>query len=284
MEGRAAAGGSRLNPLFRVAGLEMTRIWHCFGNYTHRVDLWTIQRMLRASRTNVLPINTHRLSAASRRDGLEIGFGGVTVDQLRETRSLDGMVSMLNINHQTTAAAAVAKTSLAYELTGEPVVKLEVLNGDLRTSNDAQLIEAVRELRRALPQLIVMPLVSNDWTSAERLVDLGCPLLRVMGSAIGSGRGIADVDTFARVCTLPVPVVLDGGVARSSDFAVARAAGAQGCLINSALFAGTAPPDVALRAFVRACAPVFAEKHDRSSTAPSSFSLASSGAPAKGTA
>src|SRR5438477_11994713 len=110
----------KLNPLFRVAGLEMTRIWHCFGNYTHRVDLWTIQRMLRASGTNVLPINTHRLSAASRRDGLEIGFGRVTVDQLRAARPLDGMVVMLNIKPQTTAAAAVAQTRLAYDLTGEP--------------------------------------------------------------------------------------------------------------------------------------------------------------------
>jgi thiazole synthase len=252
-----AASGARLNPLFRVAGLEMTRIWHCFGNYMHRVDLWTIQRMLRASRTNVLPINTHRLSATSRRDGLEIGFGGVTVDQLRDTRPLDGMVVMLNINHQTTAAAAVAKTCLAYDLTGEAAVKLEVLNGDLRTSNDEELIEAVRELRRTLPPLILMPLVSNNWASAQRLVELGCPLLRVMGSAIGSGRGIADLDTFTRICALPVPVVLDGGVAQAEDFAVARAAGAQGCLINSALFAGTAPPDLALRSFVRACAQSF---------------------------
>ena len=105
-----------------------------------------IQRMLRASGTNVLPINTHRLSAASRRDGLEIGFGGVTVDQLRAARPLDGMVVMLNINHQTTAAAAVAQTRLAYDLTGEPVVKLEVLNPDLRTSNDEQLIDAVSQV------------------------------------------------------------------------------------------------------------------------------------------
>jgi thiazole synthase len=259
-----AATISALNPLFRVAGLDMTRIWHCFGNYTHRVDLWTIQRMLRASGTNVLPINTHRLSATSQRDGLEIGFGGVTVDELRARRPLDGMVLMLNINHQTTAAAAVAKTELAYDVTGEVVVKLEVLNHDLRTSNDDQLIAAVRELRRTLPQLILMPLVSNNWVSAQRLVELGCPLLRVMGSDIGSGRGVIDRETFRRVCTLPVPVVLDGGVARAADFAIAHAAGAQGCLINSALFAGSAAPEVVLRAFVRACAPVIADKHEQS--------------------
>jgi thiazole synthase len=249
-----AAARSPLNPVFRVASLEMTRIWHCFGNYAHRVDLWTIQRMLRASGTNVLPINTHRLSRASLRHGLEVGFGGVTVDELCEQRSLDGMIVMLNINHQTTASEAIAKTELAYELTGEPVVKLEVLNQDLRTSNDERLVEAVRELRRVLPQLILMPLVSNNWVSADRLVQLGCPLLRVMGSDIGSGGGIIDRETFSRICELPVPVVLDGGVATAADFAIARAAGAEGCLINSALFAGSAPPDIVLRAFVRGCA------------------------------
>jgi len=258
MQDRPTATASTLNPSFRVAGLDMTRIWHCFGNYSHRVDLWTIQRMLRASGTNVLPINTHRLSRASLRGGLEIGFGGVTVDELHEKESFEGMVLMLNINHQTTAADAVAKTSLAYELTGERVVKLEVLSRDFRTSNDDQLVEAVRELRRLLPELVLMPLVSNNWISAQRLVELGCPLLRVMGSDIGSGRGIIDPETFGRICTLPVPVVLDGGVATAPDFATAYAAGAQGCLINSALFAGSAPPDVVLRAFVRDCASIIA--------------------------
>jgi thiazole synthase len=94
--------------------------------------------------------------------------------------------------------------------------------------------------------------------SSQRLVELGCPLLRVMGSDIGSGRGIVDRDMFGRVCTLPVPIVLDGGVATAADFASAFAAGAQGCLINSALFAGPAPPDVILRTFVRTCASVIA--------------------------
>lgn len=264
-----------LNPLFNVAGLEMSRIWHCFGNYMHKVDLWTIQRMLNASGTNVLPINTHRLTPALGRDGLEVGFSGVTIDRLGEARSLAEFVLMLNINHQVSAAAAVAKTQLAHELTSETIVKLEVLNGDLRTSNDAQLIEAVRELRRTMPHLILMPLLSNNVDTARRLIDLGCPLLRVMGGAIGSGAGIVDREEFARVCALPVPVVLDGGVSQAADFAVAHAAGAQGCLINSALFSGAAPPDVVLSTFVRTCAPLLASFEPTPATTSSTFTLAS---------
>lgn len=262
---------------FRVAGLQMKRIWHCFGNYMHHVDLWTVQRMLRASGTNVLPINTHRLTSTNLEDGLEIGFGGVTLARLREARSLDGLVLMLNINHQTSARAAVAKTELAHRLTNQRVLKLEVLNEDLRTSNDAQLIEAVRELRRCMPELIVMPLLSNDLAVAQQLVELGCPLLRVMGSGIGSGRGITDPEVFARICRLPVPVVLDGGVATAADFAGAWAAGAQGCLINSALFATSTAPDEVLETFARDCERII----DSAAPAPISGRLASNCRPTR---
>src|SRR4029077_10638423 len=143
------------NGSFPVAGFRMTRIWHCFGNYMHRVDVWTVQRMLRASGTNVVPINTHRLNSSALREGLEIGFGGVTLDLLRETGVLEHMTLMLNINHQTSATAAVEKTALAHRLTGECVVKLEVLNSDLRTSNDEELIQAVSQLRKLMPQMIL---------------------------------------------------------------------------------------------------------------------------------
>ena len=239
-----------VNPLFDVAGIRMTRIWHCFGNYMHRVDIETILAMLSASRTNVLPINTHLLDDANGRRGLQIGFGGVQFDELAKRTGMDDMVIMLNINHQTSAQAAIEKTRLAYALTGERVVKLEVLNADLRTSNNAELIEAVRHLRNSLPELIIMPLLLNDLASAKTLIELGCPLLRVMGSGIGDGQGIIDSREFEQICALPVPVVLDGGVRDARDYAHAHRLGAAGCLINSALFAEGAGPEKRLAEFL----------------------------------
>jgi thiazole synthase len=228
----------------------MSRIWHCFGNTMHRVDLATALAMLAASRSNVLPVNTHLLDEASGRQGLLVGFGGVRFDELAPRLPMDEMVVMLNINHQTSARAAIEKTLLAHALTGERIVKLEVLNADMRTSNDAALIDAVRHLRQALPELIIMPLLHNDHTSAQTLVDLGCPLLRVMGSGIGEGAGIRDEQAFARICTLPAPVVLDGGVRDARDYAHAHRLGAVGCLINSALFDGGATPQARLAQFL----------------------------------
>jgi thiazole synthase len=245
------------NPTFQVAGLNMSRIWHCFGNYMHQVDLNTVLNMLAASQTNVLPINTHKLSESSGKNGLHIGFGDVQLNALAASTHIDQMILMLNINHQQSAQAAIHKTKLAHALTGELVVKLEVLNADLKTSNDNELIEAAKKLREDLPALILMPLISNDYQTASTLVNLGCPLLRVMGSAIGDAQGILDATSFAKICNLPVPVFLDGGVRNASDFAHAQQLGAQGCLVNSALFAPGLVPEQALAEFLLQSQSVF---------------------------
>lgn len=228
----------------------MTRIWHCFGNYGHRAGMETIVAMLSASQTNVIPVNTHLLDRVTGRRGLHIGFGGVEFDGLAEQVSMDGRVIMLNINHQTSAQAAIEKTQYAYGLTGERVVKLEVLNADMRTSNNAALIEAVKQLSKMLPELILMPLLHNDYASAEILFELGCPLLRVMGSGIGDRQGITDTETFEKICSLPVPIVLDGGVRDAEDYACAHRLGAAGCLVNSALFMDGAVPEIQLAKFL----------------------------------
>lgn len=240
------------NPTFTVAGLAMSRVWHCFGNYMHSVDLPTVIAMIGASKTNVLPINTHLLSKNSGQRGLKIGFGEVYFEGMNSVAAFEKMMPMLNINHQITAQAAIEKTRLAVEMTNIKLIKLEVLNDDLKTSNDVALIQAVAALKHTHPDLIIMPLLSNNFVVAADLVELGCPLLRVMGSPIGSGAGIIDAATFERICTLPVPIVLDGGVRNAADLKQAIELGAQGCLINSALFMDKRAPQIVLSEFMQA--------------------------------
>jgi thiazole synthase len=238
------------NPIFCCNGLEMTRVWHCFGNHMHQVNLQTILNMLSASKTNVLPINTNSLSHTNGRDGLIIGFGSVHFDQFALAYDVNQLIIMLNINHQTTMQAAVDKTLLATGLTGESVIKLEVLNDDLITSNNSQLIKAVEQLNKHNNNLIIMPLLSCNLDDAKRLIDLGCPLLRVMGSSIGSGSGILDIHQFEQICKLGMPIVLDGGVASADDFILATKLGAQGCLVNSMLFGKPTLPEENLKKFM----------------------------------
>jgi thiazole synthase len=216
-----------------------------------------VMRLLDASKTNVLPINTHRLDASRKRDALEHGFAGATYDGLQGQRDLSAYVKMLNINLRTTAAAAVEAAKIAFSMTGERVLKLEVLEPRLRESRDFAVVEAARVLKAWEPSLIILPLLSTEPEAARAAVDAGCPLLRVMGSAIGSRAGITDERGFAEICSLPVPVVLDGGVGQVSHLERAFTIGAQGVLVNSVLFDdGRRPVDV-LTEFAQAASRIF---------------------------
>jgi hypothetical protein len=141
---------------------------------------------------------------------LEHGFAGVTYDGLQDQRDVSGYVKMLNINLRTSATAAIEAAKVAFSMASEPVFKLEVL-----------------EPGCAEPSLVILPLLSTNPDVARAAVDAGCPLLRIMGSAIGARAGIADEPGFAEICSLPVPVVLfDDGrdpAAVVSEFAQAAA-------------------------------------------------------------
>ena len=222
----------------RIGGVTVDYFWHCFGTERHRASRETVLAMMAAADNGVLPINTHALDAARRRENLEIGFAGVSYDSLAVGRDLSHYTKMLNINLRTSAQAAVRTAKLAVEMTGERVLKLEVLNEDLRGANDARTLDAAAELRAFDDELVVLPLLSNDRAAVKEAVAIGCPLVRVMGSPISSGRGIDDPDAFAEICAGPVPVILDGGIGVPEHIHTAARLGAAGVLVNSVLFDG----------------------------------------------
>jgi thiazole synthase len=230
--------------------MNLSSIWHCFGNYMHKVDLNQVQKMLIASGSNVIPINTHNLNGEMDRDSLLVGFGDVTFDRLSSSIDISKYYLFANINHQTNTEAAVEKTLLSVDMLDISIVKLEVLTDDLKSSNDSALIDAVSILHSRRPDLCIMPLHSNDPIVAAELASAGCPLLRVMGGPIGSGVGIADEDAFASCCSLGIPVVLDGGVGHVAHYLRAHELGASGCLVNSMLFETEREPYQELGDFV----------------------------------
>ena len=235
-----------------VSGVVLDRFWHCFGTEKHRAPMDLIIQLLHTSDTNVLPINTHHLDDRRERSALEHGFAGATYDALGERMDLSRYVKMLNINLRTTADAAVQAAKIAVDMTGERVLKLEVLQPRLRQSHDHDVVEAARRLIAWEPSLVVLPLMSCCVDTAKAAVDAGCPLLRVMGSPISSGNGIAAESVFAEICSLPIPVVLDGGVGQTTDIERAIALGADGVLINSVLFETGRPPVAVMAEFAAA--------------------------------
>jgi thiazole synthase len=128
--------------------------------------------------------------------------------------------------------------------------KIECLVSDGTRSLDEEVIHAAKVLREEYPSMVVAPLISANFRVARILADIGCDVLRVSGSAIGSRKGIEDRESFQSICKLGLPVMLDGGVGGAKDWRIAERLGASGILINSALFTGTAPPHVLLERFV----------------------------------
>jgi hypothetical protein len=227
-------------------GETVNSLWHCFGVKHEVVDLNTAVAMLHASHTALLPINCHRIDEAKPVYGAGtygvplIGHGDVTWEDFKPFSDSISLVPCLNINLQTSVEDAVKRARRARELTGIDLLKLEVLTDDLTDSDDNACVEATLEL--ATDGFRVMPLISAHYGTAALLAGMDAvPLLRVMGSPIGSSRGIDRPYRLHRICTLPKPVILDGGIGYIGHILEAMRLGCAGVLVNSMLFKGDDP-------------------------------------------
>jgi thiazole synthase len=90
----------------------------------------------------------------------------------------------------------------------------------------------------------VMPLLDPLPGLARALsMEPNVPVIRVMGSPIGSGRGIDNPDMLAETCQQStVPVILDGGIGSADHARQALELGCAGFLVNSTLFKGDLRP------------------------------------------
>ena len=233
--------------------IALTPIFHCFGaDQSHvTVDTETAVAMLRISGCRHLIVNTHSVHAVSDGDDLPVGYGSAAFGSVRKEFAPDELAPVLNINMPTSAEEAIERTRRAHVLTGVSTIKLEVLDPRQCLAANTAVTEAARELSAA--GLEVWPLITPDLDTALKLEAMGCPLLRVMGSEIGSGKGIAlrwrdSIDRILEKVT--VPIMLDGGVGYPSHATEALALGFDSVLVNSCLFAADGDPADELRRFV----------------------------------
>ena len=135
----------------------------------------------------------------------------------------------------TSVRQAVFMAELAREALGTNWVKLEVI-GDERTlwPDVAGTVEATRIL--VDEGFVVLPYTTTDLVTALRLEDAGAATVMPLGSMIGSSQGVVDWDGVRRIVErVQVPVVVDAGIGSPSDAAQAMEAGADACLINTAI-------------------------------------------------
>lgn len=83
---------------------------------------------------------------------------------------------------------------------------------------------------------VVLPYIGADPVLARRLEEMGTATVMPLGSPIGSGQGLVSIEAIKIIVEQAnVPVVVDAGIGVPSDAAQAMEAGADACLVNTAI-------------------------------------------------
>lgn len=130
-------------------------------------------------------------------------------------------------------AIRIARMARAMELSNW--IKLEVIPDPKYLLPDPiGTLEAARVLVEE--GFVVLPYIGADPILARRLEELGTATVMPLGSPIGSGQGIINIEAIKIIIEQAnVPVVVDAGIGVPSDAAQAMEAGADAVLVNSAI-------------------------------------------------
>lgn len=89
----------------------------------------------------------------------------------------------------------------------------------------------------------VLPYINADPMLAKHLEDIGCATVMPLGSPIGSGQGIKNLNNIQIIIeNSTVPVIIDAGIGKPSEAALAMELGADAVLINTAIAQSNNPP------------------------------------------
>jgi thiazole synthase len=92
----------------------------------------------------------------------------------------------------------------------------------------------------------VLPYINADPMLALHLEDLGCATVMPLGSPIGSGQGLVNLENIQIIIeNANVPVIVDAGIGTPSEATQALEIGADGVLLNTAVAQSKNPSQMA---------------------------------------
>lgn len=93
---------------------------------------------------------------------------------------------------------------------------------------------------------VVLPYINADPILAKRLEEIGCATIMPLASPIGTGQGVKTLENIKIIIeNAGVPVVVDAGIGVPSDASLVMEAGADFCLINTAIACAQHPVKMA---------------------------------------
>lgn len=231
-----------------------TKLLHCFGSReTIKVTPQMAAQMIIASEIKEIPINTHNIDIIKDWKDLPIGYGNASWNTLSNYLDLSNYKPLWNINLPQNAKEAVDRVKKVIDLGGNRPVKFEVLDSTLKWSNNEEVIKAVKKL--VAKNIEIWPLIAPDYNDFLTLQNLGCPLIRIMGSPISSNNGITSkyIPVINQIITNKnCQIMLDGGVGSLNTVKQAINVGFDHVLVNSWLFSDNNDPIELLKSIKKA--------------------------------
>ncbi|RKF14326.1 thiazole synthase [Alginatibacterium sediminis] len=189
---------------------------------------------LEASGSELVTMAMKRLDLKSRGDDL--------LGPLLES----GVKLLPNTSGAYTAKEAILAARLAREALQTPWLKLEIhpdprylLPDPIETLAAAEVL--VKE------GFVVLPYVHADPVLCKRLEEIGCAAVMPLAAPIGSNQGLQTRDFLKIIIEQSqVPVIVDAGIGRPSDAALAMELGADAVLVNTAIAVASDPQAMAL--------------------------------------
>ncbi len=114
-------------------------------------------------------------------------------------------------------------------------IKLEVIpDAKYLLPDPIATLEAAKQLVEE--GFVVLPYINADPILAKRLEEVGCSTIMPLASPIGTGQGVKTLENIKIIIEqAQVPVVVDAGIGVPSDASLVMEAGADFCLINTAI-------------------------------------------------
>jgi thiazole synthase len=176
-----------------------------------------------ASGAEILTVALRRLDLDSK--------GPTLLDQIDWTR----YIILPNTAGARTAEEAIQTARLARAMGLSDWVKLEVVPDPTYLLPDPiGTLEAAKVL--VDEGFVVLPYIHADPVLARRLEEIGTATVMPLGSPIGSGQGLVNLEAIKIIVEqASVPVVVDAGIGAPSDAALAIELGAEAVLVNTAV-------------------------------------------------
>lgn len=178
---------------------------------------------------------------------------GQPSDDLVTPLSSLGVQLLPNTSGARTAQEAVLAAQIARDALGTSWLKLEI------HPEPRYLLPDPRETLKAAEILcqqgfVVLPYCSADPLHCKQLEEVGCAAVMPLGAPIGSNQGLLNRAMLEIIIEQArVPVIVDAGIGRPSDAALALELGASAVLVNTAI-ATAANPVAMAQAFRHAVA------------------------------